>query len=518
MKRWGLILGPLLMVGVILIPWPEGPSPEARRTAGVTVLMAAWWVTEAIPIAVTALLPLALFPWFGILPSAKVAPAYANHLVFLFLGGFLLALSLERWGLHRRIALRVVQAVGTGPRRLTFGFMLATALLSMWVSNTATVLMMLPIAMAVVRRLSAGATRDGRSSPEITAEAAESLGLVLMLSLAYAAGIGGMGTLIGTPPNIVFAGMLHQIYPGAPEVGFLQWMEIGLPLVLVLLPLSFVVVQRVAPVVPLGEFRFEAGGAHIREELDALGPLGRAERLVATVFAATVLLWLTRSRLEIGSFVYPGWATLFPHPGYIHDATVAVTMCIVLFLVPSGTVGPDGRGERLLAWADARKGVPWGILLLFGGGFALAAAFQQSGLALWMGGRLSGLGQLPLPALILAVCLGVMFMTEVTSNTATATLLLPILASTAGAIHVHPLLLMVPATLSASCAFMLPVATPPNAIVFGSGWVTIPRMARTGVLLNLMAAVLITLLALGPLRAVFDTRSPAWVGSSRGGC
>jgi len=516
-KGLRLAAGPLLFLAASFLPWAPGMEPAARRTAGVAAWMAVWWITEAVPIPVTALLPLALFPALGILSSPDTAAHYGNHLVFLFLGGFLLALALEEWNLHRRIALRVVTAIGGGPRRLVFGFMAATAALSLGISNTATVLLMLPIAVAVVHRLSEHAELDGAPAPE---RAASSLGVVLMLSIAYAASIGGLGTLIGTPTNIVFAGVVRRLFPHAPEVGFVSWMVFAIPLVLVFLPAAWFVVQAVAPAVPLRRFRFPDALNHLREERRRLGPPSGGERIVAWAFAATAALWITRAPVQLGSVRLPGWSTLFPRPEFIHDAPVVMATCLPLFMI----VAADAAGNRrpILTWAAVERKAPWGILLLFGGGFALAAGFESSGLARWIGERLAGLGALPLPVLVFVLCLGVSFLTEVTSNTATATLLLPILAAAATGMGVHPFLLMIPATLSASCAFMLPVATPPNAIVFGSPWVTIPRMARTGLLLNLIGAVLITLFALGPMRVVFDMNrngEPDWAlpGASTSG-
>lgn len=500
---FGFWLGVLLASSLLLVPESSGLSAPARRTAAVAALMAAWWITEAVPIAATALVPLILLPIFGVLPGGRVAGAYANSYVFLFLGGFLLALAMERWDLHRRLALALLGRAGTKPDRVVGAFMLAAAALSMWVSNTATVLLMLPIARAVVERMCAAVAEPRRETAE------RSLGVTLMIGLAYGASIGGMGTLIGTPPNIVLAGAMTELFPAAPRIGFLQWMGLGVPLTLVLLPGAWWIVRRFAPPVPLSAFDFGDAGRSVREERARLGPWGRGERMVMAVFLATVSLWLTRS---------PGWGAWVPHGDGIDDATVVLGTTLLFFLLraPARGAGPGVPHIPLLEWRTVERGVPWGVLLLFGGGFALAAAFQQSGLAGWIGDRLASAAGFPLPVLVLAVALGVTFLTELTSNTATATLLMPVLASTAVAIGVNPLLLLMPAALSASCAFMLPVATPPNAIIFGTPWVTVPRLARTGLAMNLFGAAIITLFTLGPLRLVFgviDLGLPGWAVS-----
>lgn len=496
-RRLRLILGIVLAAVPLVAPGPEF-TWDQRKMASVALLMAAWWITEAIPIPATALLPLALFPLLGVLPSKQTASAYGDHLVFLFLGGFLIASAMERWNLHRRIAVFTIGLLGAGPRRIMLGFMVATAFLSMWISNTATTLMMVPIAAAVVKQL-AGNVQDPDQKRRVTGE----LGAVLMLALAYSASIGGIGTLVGTPPNIVFSGFYTRLLPDAPEISFSQWMLVGIPFVVVALPIAFLVVWRFGGSVPLDLLQTADSGSLIREEKRKLGPMTGPEKLVLVIFALTALLWITRKSIDLGGVTVPGWSVVFPWQSSIHDATVAMGMALLLFILPVRPPG-ESRLRPALNWEEAVGKIPWGILLLFGGGFALAAGFRETGLDGWLGGQLTQLTKAPVVVLVLATCLLSMLLTEVTSNTATTTLLMPILASAADGAQLPPILLMLPAALAASCAFMLPVATPPNAIVFGTGWLTIPRMARTGVLLNFITAILITILVMTLGRGVFE--------------
>ena len=497
----GLNLGIFLFILVLLAPAPPGMTPAAQRMAAVALLMATWWITEAVPIPVTAMLPLVLYPALGIMSTAEAAPNYAAQLVFLFLGGFLIAAAMVKWNLHRRVALLTIRLIGTGPRRLVLGFMLATALLSMWISNTATTMMMLPIAMAAVGRLAEGATwrgKGGEGSAAAEDSVKNSFGLALMLGIAYAASVGGIGTLIGTPPNGIFVGQLARNYPGgAPEVSFFQWMMVGMPVSLAMIPLVWVVVVYLAPRRRLSSFSFSGGGSEVIEtELRHLGPMSAGERKVAAVFVATALLWIFRQPIELGFATIPGWAPIYGLADFWSDSTIAVMMGTLLFLLPSDiktfSLREDRRRNFVLDWRTAQSSVPWGVLLLFGGGFALADGFSRSGLSLWIGERLQFLNGVPILLVIVAICLLMTFLTEMTSNTATTTLMIPILAVAAMEMGQHPFLLMIPATISASCAFMLPVATPPNAIVFASGWVSVPRMSRTGVLLNFIGVIVVT--------------------------
>jgi solute carrier family 13 (sodium-dependent dicarboxylate transporter), member 2/3/5 len=501
-RAWtGRILGPVLALLVyVLIPSGEGGLGTAGRgTAAVGVLMAVWWISEALPLPATSLLPIALFPLVGVFDVGEATAPYADDIIFLFMGGFMLALAMQRWGLHRRIALVTIMAVGTRPVQVVGGFMLATAFLSMWVSNTATTVMMLPIGLSVLHLVAERAGADGREADEAalgvghgaaahdaadgrgtsrrSRGGADAFATCLMLAIAYAASIGSLATLIGTPPNLFMAGFLEQSY--GITIGFGRWMLIGLPLSTVFLVITWLVLTRV--VYPIRMHELPGGRELFRAELRRLGPVGRGERIVATVFVLTAAAWVLREP------VTGALTGVVPNIGAVSDAGIAVTAAILLFAIPV-----DWRaGVFTLDWPTARQ-LPWGVLLLFGGGLSLAAAVRESGLDAYIGLQVGGLGGLPLVLLIAAVVTSIVLLTELTSNTATAATFLPILAGAAVGLGITPLLLVVPAALAASCAFMMPVATPPNAIVFGSGHVTMPQMVRAGVWLNLVGIVLVT--------------------------
>ena len=463
-QRIGLILGPLLFLLMLLLPHPEGMSPAAQAVAAVALLMTVWWITEAIPIPITALLPLGLFPALNAVPAAQVSGAYANHLIFLFLGGFLIAIAMERWELHRRIALHIVRLVGTSANGILLGFMLATAFLSLWISNTATVMMMLPIALAVARR--------AETSLGHTDDSPFPFGIALMLGIAYAGSIGGIATLIGTPPNAILAGVYEQNY-GA-TILFADWLLFALPLsVLMLAAVWLYLTRRVCA----GQAHSLPGGRElVARQLAELGPMSAEEQKVLVVFVLVALAWISHGFIEL------------PALALVTDSTIAILGGIALFLIPARR----GSGRFLLDWPTAVK-LPWDIILLFGGGFALAAGFQHTGLTAWLGEQLSLLTGVHMLFMVLAVTTLVVFLTEVTSNTATASLMLPIMGALAAAAQLHPLSLMAPAALAASCAFMLPVATPPNAIVYSSRYVSIMTMARTGFWVNLIAIGFLTM-------------------------
>ena len=470
-QRLGLFLGPLAFLAILALPAPAGLSVEAWRTAAVAVLMATWWTTDAIPIPATALLPLPLFPMLGVLSAPATAAPYANDLIFLFMGGFIIAIALERWGLHKRIALGIVQTVGTSPARLVLGFMVATAFLSMWISNTATTTMMLPVALAVSAMLRpSGHTGD------------YNFGISLMLGIAYAASIGGVATLIGTPPNAVLAGATDELL--GFQIGFVEWMVVGLPISIVFLPLCWFMLTRF--LYPSEDL---AGNAEsvIASERAELGPMSVGERRVGLVFVLTGLAWLLRSEKVIGSVTIPGIQTFMPG---VSDSTIAMLASVILFVLPVDWK----RGEFVLDWPTAQK-IPWGVLVLFGGGLSLARAMDQSGLAAWIGSGVAGLSDVPTVVIVAVVGALFVFLTEITSNTATSTMAMPIMAGAAVGLGVAPLALMATAALAASMAFMLPVATPPNAIVFGSGYMTIPQMVRAGIWMNLVAIVMVIVAA-----------------------
>ncbi len=475
-QRLGLWVGPGMAALVLLTPPPGDLSLDAWRTAAVALWMAVWWMTEAIAIPVTALLPLVLFPATGVLSMSDAAAPYANDLIFLFMGGFFLAAAMEHHGLHRRIALAIVAAVGTGPKRIVLGFMVATAFLSMWISNTATTAMMLPIGIAVATLFGARPTEDeGRTG-------GGALGVSLMLGIAYASSIGGVATLIGTPPNAVFAAAATEML--GIQVGFGRWMLVGVPVALVMLPLTWVLLVWVFH--PPGDVRGDA--AHLlAAERAGLGRRSRGETLVATVFVLTALAWILREPKVLGSVTIPGLATWLPE---VRDSTIAIAASLALFLLPVDLK----RGRFALEWPQARR-IPWGVLVLFGGGLSLARAFDRSGLAAWIGTGVEGLTAVPPMVIFLIIALLFVFLTEMTSNTATATMAMPIMVGAAMGLGQPALPFMATAALAASMAFMLPVATPPNAIVFGSGLLTIPQMVRAGFWLNLLSVVVVTLAA-----------------------
>ena len=472
-KKLFLILVPVLCgLFMILVDLKPG-HPEVTATAAVALLMAAWWITEAIPLAVTALIPLVLFPLLGIMNGKEVSGQYVNHIIFIFIGGFLVALAMERWNLHKRMALRVLMLFGVNPKFILLGFMVATALLSMWISNTATTMMMIPIALAIVTKL------EDLLGPEKVRKFA----IGIFLSIAFSASIGGIATLIGTPPNLSFVRIFAIFFPQAPEISFAKWFFFAFPISVFFLIIAWILLSLIF----CSRERFTVDKKIFLNQYRALGPISFEEKVVLLDFFLLVLLWMFRAEIKIGSFTIPGWSTLFPWSEYINDGTIAIGMALVLFLIPS----KNEKGSRVMTWKTATR-LPWSIVLLFGGGFALASGFKVSGLSQWMGEQLKGLSSLP-PLLIVAfICLFITFLTELTSNTATAEILLPILAALAVSINVNPLLLMIPGTLSCSFAFMLPVATPPNAIVFGTNRLKVSDMARVGVIFNLVGVVIIT--------------------------
>ena len=473
-SRIGLIGGGAFFLLLLLVPGPAGLSPEGWRAAAVAVLMAVWWMTEAIPIPATALLPLALFPTLGVLDMPAAAAPYANEIIFLFMGGFIIAMAMERWGLHRRIALGIMSFIGTSPKRLILGFMVATAFLSMWISNTATATMMLPIAMAV-----AEVFRPKDLDPETQPY---HFGIALMLGIAYAASIGGVATLIGTPPNAVMAAAAEELLD--TQIGFVEWMAVGLPVAAFTLPIAWLVLVNFLH--QPGEVSGDAASV-IHDEQSAQGRMSRGEKSVAIVFFLAAISWVLRSPKELGAVTIPGIETFAPG---VRDSTIAMVAAVILFLIPVNW----RKGEFAMNWTAARK-MPWGVLILFGGGLSLARAMDQTGLAAWIGGGVGALGALPQVVLLALVATLFVFLTEVTSNTATATMAMPIMAGVAAGLGYPAITLMATAALSASMAFMLPVASPPNAIVFSSEYLTIPRMARAGFWMNIIAIAVITLTA-----------------------
>lgn len=462
----GLILGPVLFVLTLLFFSPEGLSKEGVAILASTLWVATWWITEAAPIAVTSLLPIVLFPLTGGLTSG-VTNQYGDPTIFLFLGGFVIAIALEKWNLHRRIALNIILLVGTDAKRIVLGFMVATGFLSMWISNSATAMMMMPIALSVITHVNDAL--DGKKDTGFAK--------MVLLGVAYSASIGGLATLIGTPPNTILAGVAKELF--GYEISFAQWMMFGVPISAVLLILTWYYLVRFS--FPLSFKHIPGGREVIQEQKRELGKMSFEEKLVAIVFVATALAWISRT------FVLQPLLGKINDSLVINDTVIAIMAAVILFLLPSKAA----KNGRLLAWEDA-KNLPWGILLLFGGGLAIAKGFKDTGLAQWIGEQLTVLQNVHLLVVILAVIVLVLALTEITSNTATATMMYPIMASLALALGVHPFTLMIAAGVAAASAFMLPVATPPNAVVFGTGYIRITEMAKAGFWVNIIAIILLT--------------------------
>ncbi len=474
LRRVGLYFGPVIGLIFFFFIELDPANASVSQTAGVALWMAIWWMVEAVPLAATSLLPIVLFPFLGVMDGKAVSGYYINHIIFLFIGGFLVALAMERWDLHRRIALKILMFFGVEAKRILLGFMVATAFLSMWISNTATAMMMVPIALAVIVNL------ENLTTPE----SVRPFSIAIFLGIAYSATIGGIATLVGTPPNLVLARLIQILFPAIPEINFVTWMIFALPLSLIFLTVTwFILKSRYCT--HSEAIKIDAGT--FAGQLRALGPMTYEQRIILLDFILLAGLWITRADIKLGGFTFPGWSRFFPRPEFINDGTVAIFMALILFVIPTRI---DPR-RRLLDWETAKR-IPWNIVLLFGGGFALASGFKESGLAAWLGHQFTGLNHLPLIAVLLLLALFVTFLTELTSNTATAQILIPIVASLAIDLAINPLFLLIPATLSCSFAFMLPVATPPNAIIFGTNRVGIQDMIKVGIGLNLIGAIMIT--------------------------
>lgn len=482
-QRIGLIAGPVAAALIFLFADLTPGNPVPTRTAAVAALMAIWWITDALPLAVTSFLPIILFPVLGVMDAKAASAEYVNDTIFLFIGGFLVAIAMERWNLHRRIALRILVACGMRPQMILFSFLASTAFISMWISNTAAAMMMVPIALAILLHLEESCGR--------AAMAKFSAGV--MLAVAYGASIGGLATLVGTPPNLVFARIYQQQFPDQPMT-FARWFAFGFPFALMLKMTAWAWLAWRFRADPKA---FASAGVVLESEYAALGPMRREEMIIAAVFVVLSLLWLTREPIPIGSLTVPGWSqikfgetTLLPQPKFVSDGTVAMALAFVLFLIPAAAPAGDRKPSRIL---DARSiaAIPWSIVLLFGGGFALAKGIEVSGLSDWIRQCFESIGHLPPFVVVLVVSLAVTFLTELTSNTATATILMPILAANSKALGVDPWLLMVPGVITCSYGFMLPVGTPPNAIVFGTGRVRLPDMVKSGFFMDLAGVVLI---------------------------
>jgi len=476
-QKVGLALGPILFLLVLMADLEPG-KPIVTRMAAVAILMAVWWITDAIPLSATALLPMVLYPALGILKGKATAPIYINSTIFLFLGGFMIALTMEKWNLHKRIALWIIRLIGGGPSMIVLGFMVAAAFLSMWISNTATAIMMVPIGLAIVIQM----------EEEFGKEETHKFTVSLMLGIAYACSMGGVATLVGTPPNLSFARIFEITFPKAKPIAFGQWFLMGIVISVVMLVIIWILITKVFYRAP-GHLKVDR--SIVEKEYKELGSMSFEEKSVFTVFILTALLWVFRKKLKLGALTIPGWSQLIPYPELIDDGTVALAMAMILFLIP--TRSEEAETATIMS-AEVVLNLPWNIVLLFGGGFAMAKGFQVTGLSNLIGTKFSGLAGVSPFLMIIAICFSLTFLTELTSNTATTEMILPILASVAVAMKTNPLMLMIPATLSASCAFMMPVATPPNAIVFGSGRIKIAEMAKAGVFINIIGVMIIALL------------------------
>lgn len=487
-------IGLLLFFGIIFGIDLKPGSPAVTYTAAIAVLMAFWWVTEAIPIGATSLIPIVLFPVLGVADGKTISNTYINYVIFLFIGGFIMALAIEKWQLHKRIALKILSTVGGSPFRILFGFMLASVFLSMWMSNTATAMMMLPIALSVTTALE-----------EIYGhKKVQTFAIGLLLCIAYGCSIGGIATLVGTPPNLSFVRIFEIIFPAAPEISFGQWLLFALPLSMGMFALTLVYLYLIYR--PKEQIE-SLGSLFFREKYRDLGPTTREQKKVLILFVLLIFLWVFRKDLELGALLIPGWSRIFAQPDYLNDGTVAIFVALLLFLIPG-----EEKGEALINWSTVRQ-IPWRIVLLFGGGFALAKGFMVSGLSEHIGSQLVAAKEFSLISLIATLTAIMSGLTEFTSNTATAEMMLPVISGLAVEIRINPLLLMLPVTLAASMAFMFPIATPPNAIIFGSGRISMLNMLKTGFILNLLAISLITFFTYYWAPVIFDldwTAFPAW--------
>jgi len=475
--KYGVFLSaPILFLYFVFFVDLDPSNPLITYTLAVAILMALWWVTEIVPLAITSLLPIFLFPVLGIMNGKDVSSTYFNHVIFLFIGGFLIALAIQKWNLHKRIALKILLFVGTGPARILLGFMLATAFLSMWISNTATTMLMIPILISIITELE-----------EINSkEKVKHYSIGLLLSIAYSASIGGIATLVGTPPNLSFARIFNIYFPNAPDISFATWFFYAFPIVVVMFVIAWVYLYLVF--VKRGSNWKSLNKQNLIDSYKNLGSWSYEEKVLMVLFISLALLWFFRADIIIGSIKLYGWQNIFKNPSYFNDGTVAIAIGIILFLIPS----KQDKGKFIMDWKTAES-IPWEIILLFGGGFALATGFKESGLSLWFGEQLIWLKNVHPFFIILTIAFLVTFLTEITSNTATVETFLPVLAGLAMSIEINPLLFMLPATIAGSLAFMLPVATPPNAIVFGTKRLPMIEMSKTGFFLNIVGIIIVTL-------------------------
>ena len=481
-KAYGLLAGIAAFIIVMLLPLESVMPHAAKLTAAVTVMMIIFWITQPIPIEATALIPLVAFPLLGVLSVTGAATPYADNVIFLFMGGFMLAMAMQRWNLHKRIALKIISITGTSPTRLILGFMIATAFLSMWMSNSATAMMMIPIAIAII------ITVIPNKRPKEMDKSEKAFAGCLVLGIAYAAGVGGIATLIGTPANAVFASMLAKFYPNAPPVDFFSWFMFGVPFVAVMLVIMWLWLTKIA------YRKMPKTLDHTKEvlakELEALGPMSRGEKNTLFVFIFAALAWIFKDPKEIGNIIIPGINSLYTAgilPIKVEDCTIAIFAAILLFMLPISWK----KHEFTLNWKWASK-IPWGVLLLFGGGMSLSAAFKASGLSEAIANAFTGIQVAPV-ILVLLLAIVVMILTEFTSNTAVANIMIPVMAGVAAGLSMNPFILMMTVAVASSLAFMLPVATPPNAVAYGTDYVEMKDMVTAGWFLNLIGIILFTI-------------------------
>lgn len=474
---------------IMVLPTPDGMSPEAKRAAAVVVLMSIWWITEAIPVFATAFLPLALYPLLGILPAGETASNYGHNYVLMMLGGFFLGKAIENQNLHKRIALVIVNMFGISRQRIMMSMMIATAFLSMWIANVTAAVMMFPIAMSIISKEEESIT--GKST----------FGTGLMLAIAYSATLGGLATLIGTPTNLILIGILEKLFPEAPPITFFTWLKIGVPVLIVLLPIFCLYLIKYFGV----QGNLSENDSTIKDELKALGKVTAGERRVIYVCFLAIFGWVFRDDFLFGNLVIPGWASILGLGEYVHDSTVAIAAAMLLFILPAN------KETRLLDWKSASQ-VPWGVAMIVGGGYAIAAGFESTGLDDWLGHQLVFISNYPFLIVLILVCGFVMIFTEFNSNTATANILLPVLASMAVAAAINPLLLMIPATVASSLGFMMPAGTGPNTVIFGSERVTVAEMVKCGLWLDIISLIILVILlylVIMPWLG-FDSALPTW--------
>jgi len=471
-KYIGLVTGIAAFIIILLLPEPAGMSAQAKGAAAVVVLMSIWWMSEAIPVYITAFLPLVLFPPMKILSPADTAANYGHNYALMFLAVFFLAKAIETQNLHKRIALTIINVFGTSRKKIVLSMMIATAFVSMWIANVTTALMMLPIALAIVAK-----------EEEEVGEMKSNFAPALMLGIAYSASIGGLATLIGSPTNMIFVGIFDKLFPEAPAITFFTWLKIGVPIVIIFIPVFWYFIVWYLKV----KGNLSNNLTVIKDELDALGAPTTGEKRVLYIGIVTVLCWVFKDDLVFGSVTIPGWTTMLGLQDSIHDSTIAMGSALLLFILPAN------KERRLITWKEASQ-VPWGVVMIVGGGYAMAASFESTGLADWLGTQLSFISTYPFFIILVIVLAFVLMFTEFNSNTASANILLPVLASMALAAEVNPLLIMIPATIACSCAFMMPAATGPNTVVLASERLTVMQMIKCGFWLNIITLILLTMM------------------------